>query len=94
MDSFIGWVSAATLGNKLKAEFKSTFGESPAEREVLPDEYDPRNETYDKELHQSRSSKWAQLRHNKSLNALKSSAVKEAQERRAAAADAKARGKR
>ena len=34
---------------QLKAEFKSTFGESPAEREgALPDEYDPRNETYDK----------------------------------------------
>lgn len=46
------------------------------------------------DLHQSYSSKWAQLRHSKSLGAVKSSAVREAQERRAAAADAKARGKR
>ena len=46
------------------------------------------------DLHQSYSSKWAQLKHSKSLGSVKSSAVKEAQERRAAAADAKARGKR
>lgn len=92
MDGFMTWVSAATFGNKLKQEFKDTFDPQPQREGDLPYEYHPSNdETYDKELHQSWSSKRASQAHLKSIASTKSSAVKEAQARRAAAA-AKASG--